>query len=94
MREMPERQEVVRRLCQLAAEQVGADPLRLSADTSFIADLNYDSLNMVDFVMQVEDAFALSISDEEAEGIRGFKTVGEVADLVMRLGSGGQASEE
>jgi acyl carrier protein len=91
---MPERPEVLRRLCRLAAEQVGADPLQVTAETSFIADLNYDSLNVVDFVMQVEDAFKLSIPDEEAEGIRGFKTVGEVADLVMRLGSGHQAPAE
>ena len=44
-------------------------------------DLNADSLDMVELVMELEDEFDLTIPDEEAEKL---KTVGEVVDYIQK----------
>jgi acyl carrier protein len=54
----------------------------LHAGTDFRRDLRYDSLDEVEIVMMVEDEFGIEISDEDAEG---FRTVGELLELIKRL---------
>lgn len=44
-------------------------------DSSFVDDLNADSLDLVELMMALEDELDTEIPDEEAEG---FKTVGDV----------------
>lgn len=63
----------------MAAAQVGADPAGVSEETHFHADLNYDSLDDVEFVMTLEDAFDVSIADEDTDGVR---TVGAAVELL------------
>ncbi len=63
----------------IAAAQAGVDPAAVTEATHFQADLNYDSLDSVEFVMLLEDAFELSIADEEAEKVQ---TVGAAVDLL------------
>ena len=46
-------------------------------------DLNADSLDIVELVMEFEDNFEMSIPDEEAEKI---KTVGQVVDYIAQKG--------
>jgi acyl carrier protein len=52
----------------------------ITRETSFVNDLNADSLDIVELVMEFEDNFEMSIPDEEAEKI---KTVGQVVDYVV-----------
>lgn len=75
------RDEIAKRVIELAAEQVGVDVAMVTEATQFEADLNYDSLDMVDLIMNLEEAFDLSIPDEQAEGV---KSVGEAIGLVER----------
>lgn len=59
-----------------------ADPMpEITRDTSFINDLNADSLDNVELVMALEDEFDLEIVDEVAEKIT---TVGEAVDYIAR----------
>jgi acyl carrier protein len=72
--------QVSRRVIELAAEQVDADPTRLTPQTHFVNDLNYDSLEVVEFTMKLEDEFEISVPDEAAEKL---DTVGKVVDYVV-----------
>ena len=74
------RQEIEQKVIELAAEQVSVPPGRVTRASHFINDLNYDSLDEVNFAMEVEDAFEISIPDEAAHKI---KTVGEAVDYVI-----------
>lgn len=70
------------KVIELAAEQAGFDPVKVTREHSFQFDLNFDSLDKVEFMMNLEDAFGISASDEEMEPI---KTVGEAADYVRHV---------
>jgi acyl carrier protein len=52
----------------------------ITRDTSFVNDLNADSLDTVELVMEFEDEFEMSIPDEEAEKIQ---TVGMAIDYII-----------
>lgn len=65
----------------IVAEQMGVDKAEISRDTNFISDLNADSLDTVELVMEFEDEFETSIPDEEAEKIQ---TVGQAIDYIVQ----------
>ncbi|MEW6249313.1 MAG: acyl carrier protein [Planctomycetota bacterium] len=67
--------EVVRTVCRLAAEQGGVPLTDVALETEFERDLNYDSLAKVEFAMELESAFDLSIPDEQADGVRSVRDV-------------------
>lgn len=72
------RQIIVQKL-DVAAEQI-------SLDAKLKEDLGMDSLDAVELIMEVENAFHITIPDEEAEGLR---TVGDVIQTVeQRLTQG------
>ena len=72
-------EELVAKLCEMAASQAGVDATSVSCTTHLEADLQFDSLDRVDFTMKIEDAFDVSIPDEAAERVR---TVGDAAELL------------
>ena len=61
---------------------MGADKSEITRETSFINDLNADSLDTVELVMEFEDEFDMSIPDEEAEKIQ---TVGAAVDYIANV---------
>ena len=61
------------------AGQLGRDEAEITRDSSFVNDLNADSLDTVELVMEFEDEFDVTIPDEEAEKIQ---TVGQAIDYV------------
>lgn len=75
----PTVEEIAQCVSRLVAEQVAVDPALVTAETRFTEDLNYDSLDRVEFVMTLEETFDLSIGDADAEQVR---TVGEAIRLV------------
>jgi len=70
------------KVIDIISEQMGADRAEIGRDTSFINDLNADSLDTVELVMEFEDEFDLSIPDEEAEKIQ---TVGAAIDYIVNV---------
>ena len=71
--------EIEAKVIDIVAEQMGVDKSELSRDTNFMNDLNADSLDTVEHVMEFEDEFDTSIPDENAEKIQ---TVGEAIDYI------------
>jgi len=75
-------QAIEKRVIEIISEQMGADKAEISRETSFINDLNADSLDTVELVMEFEDEFNMSIPDEEAEKIQ---TVGAAIEYIATV---------
>ena len=71
--------DIESRVISIVADQLGVDKAEISRETSFVNDLNADSLDTVELVMEFEDEFDMSIPDEQAEKIQ---TVGEAIDYI------------
>jgi len=74
--------EIESKVIDIISEQMGADKSEITRETSFINDLNADSLDTVELVMEFEDEFDMSIPDEEAEKIQ---TVGAAIDYIVNV---------
>ena len=75
-------EEIESKVIDIVSEQMGVDKAEITRETSFINDLNADSLDTVELVMEFEDAFDMSIPDEEAEKIQ---TVGAAIDYIVNI---------
>lgn len=75
-------QAIEKRVIEIISEQMGAEKSEITRTTSFINDLNADSLDTVELVMEFEDEFDMSIPDEEAEKIQ---TVGAAIDYIVNI---------
>ncbi len=88
-------QAIEAKVIEIVSEQMGVDKSEITRETSFINDLNADSLDTVELVMEFEDEFDLSIPDEEAEKIQ---TVGAAIDYIVEImkkkGAEGQSKKE
>ena len=73
---------IEKKVIEIISEQMGADKNEITRETSFINDLNADSLDTVELVMEFEDEFDMSIPDEEAEKIQ---TVGAAVDYIVNV---------
>jgi acyl carrier protein len=71
--------EIEEKVIEIVADQMGVDKTEITRETSFVNDLNADSLDTVELVMEFEDEFEMSIPDEEAEKIQ---TVGQAIDYI------------
>ncbi len=81
---MHSEEEVFEKVVAIVSEQMGVDKSEVKKQTSFVNDLNADSLDTVELVMEFEDEFDMSIPDEEAEKIQ---TVGDAVDFIMSVAS-------
>ena len=72
-------EETEEKVIGIVSEQMGVDKSEITRETSFVNDLNADSLDTVELVMEFEDEFEMSIPDEEAEKIQ---TVGQAIDYI------------
>jgi acyl carrier protein len=73
------RAEVLQRIREHLATELEVDPERIGEDTRFKEDLEADSLDLVELVVELEDSYGLRIPDEQAARIA---TVGQAADFV------------
>lgn len=70
---------VFEKLSELVANQFGVDKDVITRQTSFVDDLNADSVDLVELLMSIEDEFDYDTGDMDLESI---KTVGEAEDLI------------
>jgi acyl carrier protein len=61
--------EMESRLKKIVAEQLGVDESKIVPEARFTEDLNADSLDLVEMIMELEEAFGVEIPDEDAEKI-------------------------
>ncbi len=60
----------LQKIREIVAEQLGVDVEEVTPEASFIDDLGADSLDTVELVMALEEAFSVEIPDEDAEKIK------------------------
>jgi len=73
-------QKALEEVKKVVVEQLGVSEAEVTKEASFVDDLGADSLDTVELVMALEEAFSLEIPDEEAEKI---KTVGDTVTYIM-----------
>lgn len=67
------------RVKEIIVEELGVTPEQVTDNASFIEDLGADSLDTVELVMAIEDAFSVDVPDDEAEKLQ------TVADVVKYI---------
>ena len=65
--------EVNQKVKEIIMERLGVSEEKVTPEASFINDLGADSLDTVELMMELEEAFGVSIEDEEAEKIQTVK---------------------
>ena len=74
--------EIEAKVIDIVSTQLGVDKGEVKLESSFANDLNADSLDTVELVMELEDAFSTSIPDDRAEQIQ---TVGNAVDFIVAV---------
>ena len=73
--------DIRQKVVSLVAERMGVEEDQITDDTHFVNDLQSDSLDMAELVIDLEEAFDISISDEEAQQI---ETVGQAIAYIEK----------
>ncbi|MUV39997.1 Acyl carrier protein [Lentibacillus sp. JNUCC-1] len=71
--------DVFERVKNIIVEQLDVEESKVKMEASFKDDLEADSLDVVELVMELEDEFDMEIADEEAEKIN---TVGDAVNYI------------
>ncbi len=79
MAEKTDTSNVAEKVKKIVVEQLGVDAAEVTPQAHFVNDLGADSLDTVELVMALEEAFDTEIPDEEAEKIQ---TVGQAIDYI------------
>ena len=73
------KEEIFTKIRDILADNFEVDKEKITDETNFTSDLDADSIDLVEFILQLEDEFGAEISDEDAEKI---KTVGDAVNYV------------
>ena len=75
-----ERSEVLDVMREKAVEMLEVEPDAVQEDKSFVDDLKVDSLSLVEYTMDLEDAFGIELPEDELTDLN---TIGAFVDLIM-----------
>ncbi len=67
---------------EIIADQMSVDTDKITMETTFAEDLGADSLDVFQIISELEDAFEMEFSNEDAEKM---KTVGDVVNYIQNL---------
>ncbi|WP_223897410.1 acyl carrier protein [Lactobacillus huangpiensis] len=73
------KEEIFIKIRDILADNFEVDKEKITDETNFTSDLDADSIDLVEFILQLEDEFGAEISDEDAEKL---KTVGDAVNYV------------
>jgi acyl carrier protein len=76
--------ELQDKVIKLVSEATKVETSNIHAETSFVDDLNLDSLDMVELMMKMEDEFGIEIPEDDTEKLKTIKDV--VAYLKTKQG--------
>ena len=85
---MADSREIEQKVIQIIAEQLEKDPNQIKMDSRFIEDLGADSLDVMQIVMNLEEAFGIQIPEEDTEKIQ---TVGDAVQYIVQYTSSASA---
>ena len=74
-----ERKEVFEKVATLASEKLSARKEHINENTKFDEDLSADSIDVTDFIIELECEFGIEIEDDDIMNIR---TIGDAADYI------------
>lgn len=63
------------KVIKLISDATKIDLAKINMETSFVDDLNLDSLDIVELMMKMEDEFGVEIPEEDAEGLKSVKDI-------------------
>ncbi|GEO68110.1 acyl carrier protein [Levilactobacillus acidifarinae] len=72
--------EIFDKIADIIADRFEVDRDQINEQLNFKQDLDADSIDFVEFVLELEDTFGAEISDEDAEKLN---TIGEVVDYIV-----------
>ncbi len=72
-------EEIFEKVKAIVVEQLGVEENSVKMDATFVDDLSADSLDIVELIMGIEEAFEMEIPDSDAEKI---VTVGDVVEYI------------
>ena len=78
---MADNAEILQGLSEIVEEVAGIETTEVTADKTFVDDLDIDSLSMVEIAVQAEDKFGVKIPDDELANL---KTVGDAVAYIER----------
>ncbi len=73
--------EIANKVIKIIVDKLGVDETEVTREANFTVDLDADSLDTVELIMEFEKEFDISIPDEEAETIQ---TVGNAIDYLEK----------
>ena len=78
---MADTAEILSGLAEIVEEVAGIDTAEVTAEKSFVDDLDIDSLSMVEIAVQAEDKFGVKIPDDE---VKNLKTVNDAVSYIAK----------
>lgn len=72
-------EEIFNKIRDMIADNFDVDKDKIAENTNFTEDLDADSIDLVEFILQLEDEFGAEIPDDEAEKI---KTIGDAVSYI------------
>lgn len=72
-------EDIERKVKEILVEQLGVEDGKITLDSKIVEDLGADSLDLAELIMELEEAYKIEISDEEAKGLR------KVGDIIKYI---------